>query len=376
MRKRILQVIKKEFIQIRRDKKALRIILFAPVIQLFIFGYVTSTDVENIPLAVYDQCRTADSRELVQKFIKSGYFVLEEYIQKNSDVDEALDYSRVDAVLIIPPDYSENLKRGKTADIQILVNGINSNTASIVSNYASNIVLNHSENLILERISSGGAQMAQPVEIRDRVWFNPELKSVYFFVPGIIGFLLLLMLVPVTAMSIVREKETGTIEQLEITPLTSLELIIGKVVPFIFIGYLDITLVTLVGTTWFNIPVRGSLPLLYALAGIFIIAGLSLGIFISSVSNNMSQAYMGSIFFLMPNILLSGFIFPISSMPEFFQYATYLIPMRYFLVIIRGIFLKGIGFMELWPQAAMLGALTLFLIAFSVYFINRDTVSS
>ncbi|MBN2135742.1 MAG: ABC transporter permease [Acidobacteria bacterium] len=371
MRERIIQVVKKEFIQIRRDKKALRIILLAPLIQLMVFGYVATTDVKDIPLAVYDQSNSEASRTLVEKFTKSGYFSLRYRLYKYSDIDDYLDKGKIDAVLVIPTDYASNLKRGKTASIQLLLNGINSNTASIAANYASNIILNVSEKIILERLaSSTGA--SQPVEIRDRVWFNPELKSSIYFVPGIIGFLLLLMLVPVTAMSIVREKETGTIEQLEITPLSSLELIIGKVIPFILIGYIDVTLVTFVGVTWFQVPVRGSLLLLYLFAGIFIIAGLSLGIFISSISNNMSQAYMGSIFFLMPNILLSGFIFPINSMPLVFQYLTYLIPMRYFLVIIRGIFLKGIGFWELWPQAVALILFILLVITISSRFVARS----
>jgi len=369
MIERILQVVKKEIIQIRRDKKVLRIIILAPIIQLFVFGYVATTDVQDIPLAVFDQCRTASSRELVEKFTQSGYFSLRENITRYHSIDDLLDNGKVDAVLVIPANYASDLKRGKTASVQLLLNGVNSNTASIAANYANNIVLNISEKIILGRLSISG-KSSQPVEIRDRVWFNPELKSTSFFVPGIIGFLLLLMLVPVTAMSIVREKEMGTIEQLEITPLSSMELIVGKVIPFIMIGYIDITLVTFIGTTWFSIPIHGSILLLYLFGGIFIIAGLSLGIFISSISDNMSQAYMGSIFFLMPNILLSGFIFPIDSMPAIFAYITHVIPMRYFLVIIRGIFLKGVGLMELWPQAAALLVFTVVMITFSSWFVT------
>lgn len=375
MRNRIKQVVRKEFIQIVRDKKALRIILFAPIIQLLIFGYVASTDVENIPLALYDMSKTAQSRELVERFTQSGYFVLEYIIRDYNEIDSVLDEGTVDTVLVIPSDYAKNIKRGKTANIQVLINGVNSNTASIAANYMNTIILNLSEEIIVEKISSGTSSMNQSVEIRDRVWFNPELKSVYFFVPGIIGFLLLLMLVPVTAMSIVREKETGTIDQIEITPLTSLELIIGKVIPFIIIGYIDVTLVLVIGTSWFSIPVRGSILLLYLLAGLFIIAGLSLGIFISSISDNMSQSYMGSIFFLMPNILLSGFIFPIASMPEFFQYVTYFIPMRYFLVIIRGILLKGLSFSYLWDQALALFVFSILALILSIAFVSRKSRS-
>ena len=294
---------------------------------------------------------------------------MRENITRYQSIDSLLDNGKVDAVLVIPADYANNLKRGKTTSLQLLLNGVNSNTASIAANYANNIVLNISEKIILSRLSRSGNN-TQPVEIRDRVWFNPELKSTYFFVPGIIGFLLLLMLVPVASMSIVREKEMGTIEQLEITPLSSFELIIGKVIPFIIIGYFDISLVTIIGTTWFSIPIHGSILLLYLLAGIFIVAGLSLGIFISSISDNMSQAYMGSIFFLMPNILLSGFIFPIDSMPRIFAYLTHIIPMRYFLIIIRGIFLKGVGFIELWPQAAALIIFTAVTITFSSWFVT------
>jgi len=371
---RIVQVVKKEFIQLRRDPRFLVLILFAPILQLILFGYVATTDVKEIPLAVYDTNRTKESRELIDRFTSSGHFELKEYITEYDDIDAALDNGRVDMVMVIPYDYARDLKKGKEASVQILVNGVNSNNASIAANYATNIILSMSEDIMIRKL--GGlysGSTSQLVQSRDRVWFNPELKSKNFMVPGIIAIILLIMLLPVMSMSIVREKEVGTIEQLNITPLSPLELIIGKVAPFIIIGYIDITLVTVVGTLWFSIPIQGSLLLLYLLSGIFIISCLSLGIFISSVSSNMIQAFMGSIVFLLPNILLSGFIFPINSMPKVFQYITYFIPLRYFLIIIRGIFLKGVGIIELWQDTLLLTIYALAVLLISSSFVARRT---
>jgi ABC-2 type transport system permease protein len=372
MSDRIWRVAKKELVQLRRDRKFLRMVIFAPIVQMIVFGYVATLDVKEIPIAVYDQCRSVESREIVDKLTSNGYFLLKGYIFYNEQIDKLLDRDIADAVIVIPPDFSKNLKRGKTAHIQMLVNGVNSNSASIAANYATNIIMNYSEKILVGKIKNAGSSgFAQLVSSRDRVWFNPELKSVYYMVPGIIALVLMIMLVPLTAMSIVREKETGTIEQLNITPLTPIELIIGKTVPFIIIGFADIAVVTAVGMLLFDIPLRGSIILLYCLSIIFIIGSLMLGILISTFSDNMTQAFMGSMFVLLPNMMLSGFIFPISSMPQVIQWLTYLIPMRYFLVIIRSIFLKGSGLFDLLPETAGLIVFSLIVLVLSSIFIVK-----
>jgi ABC-2 type transport system permease protein len=371
---RIFNVAKKEFIQLRRDPKFLRMILMPPLVQLIVFGYVATLDVKKIPLAVCDQCRSLESREIVEKFTANDYYVLKGYISSVSQCDDLLDRDVVDAVLVIPPDFARDLKRGRTAHIQMLVNGVNSNKASIASNYASTIILSYSQKILLDKIGRMGASgYSELVSSRDRVWFNPELKSVNYMVPGIIAMILMIMLVPMTSMNIVKEKETGTIEQLNITPLTPLELIIGKIIPFVIIGFVDIALVTFLGLILFGIVMKGSLLLLYFLSVFFIVGALMLGIFISTISDNMTQAFMGSFFFIFPNMLLSGFIFPISSMPEVLQWLTYLIPMRYFLVIIRSIFLKGSGFFELLPETAGLIFFSMVVLVLSAVFIVQKS---
>jgi len=377
MTDRIFNVAKKEFVQLRRDPKFLRMIIFSPLVQLIIFGYVATLDVKEIPLAVCDQSRSTESREIVEKFTANEYFLLKGYIANVSKCDDLLDRDIADAVLVIPPDFARDLKKGKTAHLQMLVNGVNSNNASIAVNYASTIILSYSGKILMDKIGrAGGRGFSELVTSRDRVWFNPELKSINYMVPGIIALILMVMLVPMTAMSIVREKETGTIEQLNITPLTPLELIIGKIIPFIIIGFIDIALVTFLGLILFGIVMKGSLLLLYFLSVFFIVGSLMLGILISTISDNMTQAFMGSLFFLVPNMLLSGFIFPISSMPEILQWFTYLIPMRYFLVIIRSIFLKGSGLFELLPETAGLVAFSLIVLTLSAIFVVRKNKSA
>lgn len=372
MKDRILQVTKKEFIQLRRDRKYARMILFAPILQMLVFGYVATLDVKEIPLMVFDQCHSAESREIVDKLTNNGYFVQKGYISEYRKIDDLLDRDKADTILVIPPDFAKNLKRGKTAHLQLLVNGVNSNNASIAANYATTIILSYSEKILIDKIQKlGSASFSQLVTSRDRVWFNPELKSVNYMVPGIIALILMVELVPIASMSIVREKEMGTIEQLNITPLTPLELIVGKVIPFVIIGFLDIALITGLSMIIFGIPLRGSILLLYGLSVFFIFGSLMLGILISSISDNMTQAFMGSLFFLMPNMLLSGFIFPINSMPDVIQLITYFIPMRYFLAIIRSIFLKGSGLMELIPETVALIIFSLILMLLSIVFVIR-----
>jgi ABC-2 type transport system permease protein len=376
MADRIWRVAKKELVQLRRDRKFLRMVIFAPIVQMIVFGYVATLDVKEIPIAVYDQCRSVESREIVDKLTSNGYFLLKGYIFNNEQIDKLLDRDIADAVIVIPPDFSKNLQRGKTAHIQMLVNGVNSNSASIAANYAMNIIMNYSEKILAGKIKNAGASgFAQLVSSRDRVWFNPELKSINYMVPGIIALILMVMLVPMTAMSIVREKETGTIDQLNITPLTPLELIIGKIIPFIIIGFIDIALVTFLGLILFGIVMKGSLLLLYFLSVFFIVGSLMLGILISTISDNMTQAFMGSMFVLIPNMMLSGFIFPISSMPQVVQWLTYLIPMRYFLVIIRSIFLKGSGLFKLLPETAGLVVFSLIVLVLSSIFVVRKNRS-
>ena len=352
MWERLKHMLVKEFIQILRDPRMKAIVFVTPILQLVVLGYAVTTDVREIPTAVADFDRTQAARELVRRFERSGYFRVVERVDEARALGRLLDAGRVKAALQLDPGFDTDLKRGRTALVQILVDGTDSNTAGVVADYASRIVFEYNRDAA--RAGAAVLALAGPgageVELRARVWYNPDLRSRNFYVPGVMAILIMLTSLLLTSMAIVREREIGTMEQLMVTPIRPVELILGKTLPFALIGFFDVALITVVAVSWFAVPIRGSLLLLFGATALYLLSALGIGLFISTVSRTQQQALMTTFFFFQPAMLLSGFVFPIANMPEAIQYLTYLNPLRYFLVIIRGIFLKGSGADVLWPH--------------------------
>jgi len=352
---RIIQMIRKELIQMSRDRRMFALILIMPLMELVIFGYVVATDIDHIDLAVCDYSQSAQSRLYVQELERSGYFQVRADCHGVGDANRLLDHGTVRVVLAIPPDFAARLKRGEPAEVMAAVDGSNSNIATIAAAYLEQATLTQA--IDVQLVDRGGrpAAAVQPVvAVEPRVWFNPELRSVRFMVPAIICVLLMESLVILTAIAIVREKEQGTMEQLIVTPIRSFELIIGKAIPYIGLGYVNMAVVLLAGTYWFDVSIRGSLGLLFFFSGLFILTSLGMGLLVSAISQTQQQASMTGQFVILPNMFFSGFMFPIASMPAAVQWFTYLIPLRYFITIVRGIFLKGVGWPELWDEALIL----------------------
>jgi ABC-2 type transport system permease protein len=362
---RIAHLVWKELIQIRRDRRMFGLVMMMPVLELLIFGYVVATDIDHISLAVCDYSHTAESRAYVAQLEQSGYFRVSATCESLRDIDRLLDHGSVRLALVIPPDFADQLKRGGPAQVMAAVDGTNSNTAMIAISYLEQATLGQAIDVV--EPGGGGASLvsAPPlVTAEPRVWFNPELRSVKFMVPGIVCILLMESLVILTAIAIVKEKERGTIEQILVSPIRRYEFILGKAIPFIGLGYLNVSLVILFGTYWFDVAIAGSLSLLFAFSGLFILTCLGMGLVVSAISNTQQQASMAGQFVILPNMFFSGFMFPIASMPPLVQKLTYLIPLRYYLTIVRGIFLKGAGWAELRDEAAILlvyGTIILFL---------------
>ena len=358
---RLLCVIKKEFIQIFRNSKMRTIVLVMPLVQSMVFGYAVTTDVKHVNIAVYDQAQTPESRDLIDRFIHSGYFSVKKVIRSDQEMDEVIDRGEVAAILRVPPDFSGKLATGTTAAIQIVVDGTDSNTAGVVLNYAGSIIRNDAVEILRKRTGGAGRETIG-VNLQTRAWFNENLTSRNFYVPGVIASIVMLVTLLLTSMSVVREKEMGTMEQIVVTPITSAEFILGKTMPSIILGFVNMIFVTLISVFWFDIPVRGSMVTLLFANGFYLMTTIGTGLYISTISYTQQQAMMSAFFFYLPAVLLSGFMFPIANMPEVVQAFTYLNPLRYFLIIIRGIFLKGAGVAILWPQMLallVLGSLVL-----------------
>ena len=352
---RIFRVVWKEVIQISRDRRMFGMILIMPLLELVIFGYVVATDITNIDLAVCDFDQSTESRSYVDQLVRSGYFRIAGQCHSMRDVNRLLDRGRIKVALTIPPDFSAKLKRQQPAEVMAAIDGSNSNTATIAGAYLDQITFTQAVDVQFSDHGRIVGVARQPiVSLEPRVWFNPELRSVRFMVPGIICVLLMESLVILTAVALVREKEHGTMEQLIVTPIRSYELILGKAIPFIGIGYINITVVILAGMFWFDVHISGSLPLLLAFTGLFIMTCLGMGLVVSTISNTQQQASMAGQFLLLPNMFFSGFMFPIASMPPVVQKLTYVVPLRYYISIVRGIFLKGVGWSALKDEAAIL----------------------
>jgi ABC-2 type transport system permease protein len=359
MFERIHHMLIKEFRQVLRDPRMKGIMFVMPVVQLLIFGYAVTTDVRHVATAVYDLDNSVASRTVVSRFVESGYFDVVEYVDADARARELLDRGTVGALLRMNKGFAGDLAAGRTAALQLIVDGTDSNTASIVLGYSAKIVEQIASAMLVDRATRLAGVFQQPgrVELQGRAWFNENLESRNFYVPGVIAIIVCLITLLLTSMAVVREKEIGTIEQIMVTPITPLEFILGKTVPFALISVIDVILVTVVGVFWFDVPIRGNLLLLLVGVALFLMTTLGVGLLISTISQTQQQAMMSTFMFYMPAMLLSGFIFPIANMPEAVQWLTYVNPLRYFLVIIRGIFLKGVGLDVLWPQMLALGAI-------------------
>ena len=365
--RRIRRIAWKEFLQVRRDRRLLGMILIVPVIQLFLFGYAVTTDVRQIRTAILDEDRSAASRSFIEAFIRSRYFDYDYYLTRPAEIDRLLDTGKAQVAIRIPRHFAEDLARGRTAPIQVALDASDSVTAGIISGYVGGVVQQYSGRIAAERLER--VRLVIPripsLDPRVRVWYNPDLQSVNFMIPGVLCMLLLMITMMLTAAAIVKERENGTLEQLIVTPISAGELMLGKTIPVVILGFAEMTLVLAVGTFWFRVPIAGSVPLLFGLAAVFLLTSLGTGLLISTVSRTQQEAMMTSFFIQIPSMLLSGFMFPIENMPHWVQWITYAIPLRYFLVIIRGIFLKGNGLAILWPQVLALAVFGTLLLALS-----------
>jgi len=363
---RIKHMLIKEFIQIFRDPKMKAIIFVMPILQVLVFGYAVTLDVNHITTGVYDLDNSVVSRELIARFENSGYFDITDRIENSRQIRELIDRGEASAVIQINKGFGSALRAGRTADLQLIVDGSDSNTAGVILDYSAKIVAQFSQAVLINRFTRINGAFLTPgrVELETRTWFNENLESRNFYVPGVIAIVVMLITLMLTSMAVVREKEIGTIEQIMVAPITSAEFILGKTLPFALIGFANVVLVTLIGVFWFGVPIRGSLLMLFFATSLYLLTTLGIGLLISTLSRTQQQAMMSAFFFYFPAVLLSGFMFPIANMPQVIQWLTYLNPLRYFLVVIRGIFLKGIGPEVLWPQMlalALLGVATLWL---------------
>jgi len=344
MNTRLLSIIRKEFIQIFRDRRTLGLILVIPLVQLFLLGYASTNDVRNVPLAVYDQSHSPEARQLLDAYRAADYFRVAYAAGSEAEIQALIERGQAKAGLIIPPDYSERLQRG-SAQVAFILDGSDPTVASTALSAAQFIGQSHSTGILAEKVSrSGQSFKLQPaVEVRSTVWYNPDFISAYFMIPGVIGMILYAITAILTATTVVRERERGTIEQLIVTPIRSWELVVGKILPYVILGLFNTLEIIAVGHWWFGVPVRGSLALILLLSCLFLVSGLGIGLFASTIANTQQEATLTVFMTLLPSIFLSGFFFPLEAMPKLLQWISYAIPLRYFLNIIRVMLLKGVG---------------------------------
>jgi ABC-2 type transport system permease protein len=357
---RLKQMLIKEFIQVFRDKRTRFILIGPPIIQMMVFGYAANYEIRHVPTVVLDLDHSQESRELISRFTSSPYFDVQRQLTDSRQLGDLIDRGDVTVGLEIDAGFAQQLRKGQTAPLQVIVDATNSNTALIASGYISQIALDFAREHQRDRIYRIAPQLLEvmpSVELAPRPWYNPDLRSRWFFVPGIIGSLTLVLVVTLTAFAVVREREIGTLEQMMVTPIRPAEFILGKTLPFFLIGLFDVTLIAVVGSLWFQVPFRGNVWVLATGAVLFLLSMLGVGLLISTVSATQQQAMVTSFFFIMPAITFSGFGFPINTMPHWMQVCSYAIPLRYFLIVLRGVYLKGVGMDILWPQMAAMAGL-------------------
>lgn len=361
---RLLAIAKKELLQLKRDRLTLAMMAVLPVLQLLLFGYAIDTDVRNIPTVVFDQDHSAESRDLTRSMEATGFYDVIGHVRSYDEISRSLRSGRARVALVVPPDFSDDLRAGRTAQLQLVVDGSDPQTVASATNTAASLVAARSAGVMVARLARSGAGWAsEPIQLEPTTWYNPDLRTAVYIVPGLIGVILTMTMVMLTAMAIARERERGTLEALIVSPVRRLELVVGKIAPYVLIGYAQTTLVLLAGKLVFDVPLVGSLLLLYVLAFVFIAANLALGLFFSTLAHTQQQAMQMSFFFLLPNILLSGFVFPWEGMPEPAQWLSQILPLTHFLRIVRGITLKGSTFADVSGELVWLTAILLGLVA-------------
>jgi ABC-2 type transport system permease protein len=366
---RIRHMIIKEFLQMRRDRYARFRLLVPPLIQMLVYGYAATFEVYHVSTVVLDLDHTQESRELVSRFSGSGRFVVQAALTDRRQLIDTIDRGDATVALHIHAGFAELLRKGEGAPLQVILDGTNSNTALLALGYVNQIATRFARDYQVDRLSRRWPALVTTipeVRLEQRPWYNPDLNSRWFFVPGVVGSLTLVVVVNLTAFAVVREREIGTLEQIMVTPLRPAELIAGKTIPFFIVGLIEAVLITVVGVWWFQVPFQGSVLVLLLGTSLFLLSMLGVGLLISTLCSTQQQAFASNFFFMSPAFLLSGFAFPISSMPAFLQWLTYLDPLRYFLVVLRGTFLKGIGLAVLWPQMLAMAALGATLLTISV----------
>lgn len=363
---RPLVVARKELLQLRRDRLTLGMMAFQPIVLLLLFGYAINTDVRHIPTIVYDHDRTAESRDLARRMEATGFYDVVGAVQGYDQIDRALRSGDARTALVVPPRYGQDLARGATAHVQLIVDGSDPQTVASAQDTAASLVAARSADIEVERLARSGGRAPPPaIDLLPSIRYNPELRTAVYIVPGLIGVILTMTMVMLTAMALARERERGTLEQLIVSPVRPIELVVGKILPYVVIGYVQMTLILACARFVFDVPVAGSLPLLFALSFLFIAANLAVGLFFSTLAQTQQQAMQMSFFFLLPNILLSGFMFPFEAMPRPAQWIAQALPLTHFLRIVRGVVLKGSRFEDLHVEVVWLAAILAGLVAFS-----------
>jgi ABC-2 type transport system permease protein len=374
MNSRLVSILRKEFIQITRDKRTLVIILVIPIMQLFLLGYSATSDVRNVPLAVFDQCHCVESRSLLDAYRAADYFSLAYTVGSENEMRLLIEQGSARAGLIIPPDYNTSLAIGK-AEVAFILDGSDATAGSTALSAATLIGQSHATQLMVQRLERRGLDAGNfqpPLQVRIRVWYNPDLVSSHFMIPGVIGMILYAITSILTATAVVRERERGTIEQLIVTPIRPWELVVGKILPYAILAFINTLEVLAIGHWWFGMPVRGDLSLILACSGLLVISGLGIGLFASTIANTQQEAMLTVWMTLLPSIFLSGFFFPLEAMPQFLQWVSYIIPLRYYLIIIRALLIKGVGAEAIWSEILALALFGLIIMsAASVRFRKR-----
>jgi len=370
MWRRIRHIIIKEFIQVLRDKKLRFFLIVPPLVQLLTYGYVVNFDIKHVALAVFDESRTMESRQLIDRFSSNDWFNVKYFVNSQKELLDLINRGDITMALWFQWDFATRMRQGKSGRLQVIVDATDSNAALIVSRYAGTVIADFNQLQLNQRLARQGlalaAQSGTPLDMEPRAWFNPNLISRYSMVPGVIAMVVLLVSLMLTALSVVREKEIGTMEQILVTPIRPIELMLGKTIPFVIISLIEVAMVTALGILWFEVPFRGSFLVLLLGTMAFLFNSVGLGLLISTVSSTQQQAMMAGNLFLTPAILLSGLIFPIANMPVFFQYLTYLNPLMYFVIVTQGIFLKGAGLTLLWPQITAMTVLGMGMLGLAV----------
>ncbi len=364
---RITSLITKEFLQVFRDPRMRFTIFVSPLVQIFIFGYAATMDITNIPTAIYDLDNTKQSRDIIRLFSYSKYFDIRRYLRTESDIKDVMDHSVIKGVIKFNRGFAQDLTSNRTAQLQIIVDGTDSNAAQIILGYSGTIIANYNSRILKQRgeIFLKRKDIYPVVDLRDRRWFNVNLESRNYYLPGVIAMIVTLMSLILTSMAIVREKEIGTMEQLIVSPIKPIELILGKIMPFGIIAIVQMIMIATVGVLWFHVPLIGSIPLLFGATLIYLLTSLGIGLFISTVSSTQQEAMMSIFLFYFPAILLSGFAFPVANMPHWVQIITIFNPLKYYLIILRSIFLKGVGIFVLWDEILALLAMGIVVITAS-----------